>query len=383
MEFFWIAVFHFCAQVQSTTIPKEWDDDGKCHPAFVSCVMSCDIACSNSSRETDFSTAELMSNPATQLHVKRLLDCDIDDFEHELTRTRLVSGSQMSGEPSVDEKPGSLGHSVTDYLKRHSQFASIAESNPELYSWSCTDHCKYQCMHQTATEVSHPLKFFGKWTFKRVWICQEFLSSGYSVLNAAPYLALAINPTFLRTAHWSLKLYAIIIAMMWMASAVFHCRDTRLTMHIDYFSAFAGIVANGWLPAYMLASFRSKRFVCLGALALWLGHVSYMGLVKFDFAWNMKLAVVTGLVDNITWSVWYFRNRQRVSFAWIIPIVTWSVVPMFLLMEANDFPPHDEYGLADAHSYWHLGTVPVSALWSVFLYKTAIFNTLSPQKKMK
>lgn len=382
MKFFWIPAFLFFAQVNSAEIPKEWGEDGKCHPAFVSCVISCDFACHQRNGGDNLTTVDLSSNATTQIHVKRLLDCDIDDFEHEITRSRLVADCAADDGAHHIDPNSTAAISIADYLGQHSRFASMAESNPDLYSWSCADNCKYHCMHYTASEVSHPLKFFGKWTFKRVWICQEFLSSAYSFLNAAPYLVLLINPSFLRTSHWSLRFYAITIALMWMASAVFHCRDTRLTMYIDYFSAFAGIVANGWLPAYMLASVSSKRFVCLGSLGLWLGHVSYMGHVKFDFAWNMKLAVLTGLLDNILWSVWYFRNRLRVSFAWIIPIVTWSVVPLFLLMEANDFPPSPDDGLADAHAYWHLGTVPVSALWGIFLYKTAVLDTLS-RKKMK
>ncbi|WZZ71622.1 hypothetical protein YC2023_082992 [Brassica napus] len=52
-----------------------------------------------------------------------------------------------------------------------------------------------------------------------------------------------------------------------------------------------------------------------------------------------------------------------------------------MLLEIYDFPPYEGY--FDAHSIWHLATVPLTILWWSFIRDDAEFRTSSLLKKSK
>jgi predicted permease len=106
-----------------------------------------------------------------------------------------------------------------------------------------------------------------------------------------------------------------------------------------------------------------------------------MTLVKFDFLLHIIMSVLTGAVGAILWIVWYFRNRETIKHAWMIALGSVSLFPLLMAFEINDFPP-GEYGLADAHSFWHLSTIPVSCLFVLFLFKESQRDSIKKRKKM-
>lgn len=338
--------------------------DGKCHSNFIECAVLCQLACSGNSIANDDFHGRVHSELRSHGGWSALEKCDLTDFEHDVRVNDIVDHLRTW----IASLVGREAPSSENKVERFNTYNSIGTRNPDLFSWTCQDHCKYECMHHVASEFEPRVKFFGKWPFRRVFICQEILSSVHSIFNAIPYMILLSWRSF---RSWdSFTVYALIMTIMWSASAVFHCRDTWLTMHVDYFSAFGGILTNGWFPLYMMLSNRARIYQTTLTIVMWLAHASYMTIVKFDFDLNMKIAVIMGLYANSMWTVWYMKNRgKQRPYAWLAPFNAWIIVPMFLLMEANDFPPTTLFGLADAHAYWHLATVPVSVLWAVFLWR--------------
>jgi hypothetical protein len=352
----------------------EWDLDGKCHPKFLECVIFCEFSC-----KYDISP-DLIPRLAEEADVlnkhpgSEYVDCVMNDFDRRAKIPGVVDYVKSTFEKLVSSgKDRQKSSHFAEDVERLKYYGSLATADPELYSWSCSNHCEHECMHHALESIDNPVKFFGKWPFQRVLICQEILSSMYSFLNALPYIILLCVRRFMKMADWSVKFYSVVIAIMWCASGLFHCRDTSFTIHVDYFTAFAGVLGNLWLPAFWMSTASQRWKVNLLFFAIWLIHVSYMGFVDFDFEWNMILASAFGVVANIAWTVWYYRNRSLKKHAWLVLVCAWTVVPFFLLMEASDFPP-GPMGLADAHSFWHLSTVPVGVLWTVFFFKEFAFR---------
>jgi hypothetical protein len=359
---------------------ETWSRDGKCHPRFLECVMFCEYSCVH---EMDPRRLPLLGRKANVLDVlpgSEWTDCSMKDVERRTRLPAVVAHLKiLFDQLGLHSAPAESADAHELDSKRFKEYGELAKSNPEMLTWSCSNHCEYECMHRTVQSLSEPVKFFGKWPFRRVLICQEFLSSFYSFVNALPYAILTLNQDFQRYAQGFLKFYAYLVLLMWISSGVFHCRDNMFTMHLDYFTAFAGVVANAWLGLYLVIHEKYKRVLSFGASALWVFHVTYLSVFHFDFEWNMILASSLAVIANLSWTRWYLTNRLNKAHAWMALVTTWSLVPLFLMMEANDFPP-GPLGLADAHSFWHLSTIPVSVLWCIFFYREAIFLTNSKSK---
>merc|ERR1711924_453973 len=98
--------------------------------------------------------------------------------------------------------------------------------------------------------------------------------------------------------------------------------------------------------------------------SFWASHVYYLTFVKFDYGYNMKIAVGLGIMSTTCWVIWFLRHRRQKQFAWKVLVATcgpYLVLPLELL----DFPPIG--GLLDAHACWHLGTVPMSFMYCSLL----------------
>jgi hypothetical protein len=152
---------------------------------------------------------------------------------------------------------------------------------------------------------------------------------------------------------------------------LFHTRDFSLTEKLDYFAAGASVLYGLFLavirifrlegdrPRYKVALRRYWTYLCIG---LYLAHVSYLSFWSWDYTYNMAANVVVGILQNILWtafSVFRYRKQLKSWTAWPGLIVAWIMLAMSL--ELLDFPPW--WGLLDAHSLWHLGTVVPTAWW--------------------
>jgi len=114
---------------------------------------------------------------------------------------------------------------------------------------------------------------------------------------------------------------------------------------------------------------------------LFLTHVTYLSLLpRFDYSYNMLANVVVGFSHNLIWAsyslpspVFYNRfptlpNSSRpkcVRTPVLLAIATTSAATL----EIFDFPPW--WRVIDAHSLWHLSTVPLIFWWYRFLVEDA------------
>ncbi|KAH0880717.1 hypothetical protein HID58_068111 [Brassica napus] len=122
---------------------------------------------------------------------------------------------------------------------------------------------------------------------------------------------------------------------------VFHTRDVDITKRLDY--SYAIVVLGFSLIVSILRTFdvrveAAKVMVSALVLALVTTHLLYINFYKLDYG-------------------------------------------LAMLLEIYDFPPYGGY--FDAHSIWHLATVPLTILWWSFIRDDAEFRTSSLLKKSK
>jgi hypothetical protein len=111
-------------------------------------------------------------------------------------------------------------------------------------------------------------------------------------------------------------------------------------------------------PRWKQSLLRLWTLVCS---VLYIAHVSYLSFWTWDYTYNMAANVAVGAVTNIMWVVYTYTRYQHGAHwsTWPTYIVTWIIFAMS--MELFDFPPW--YGMLDAHSLWHLGTVIPTIWW--------------------
>ncbi|KAI9890926.1 MAG: hypothetical protein M1814_003425 [Vezdaea aestivalis] len=267
--------------------------------------------------------------------------------------------------------------------------ASSIPIHLRLLLWTCSSECDYTCQRITTTQRlktpppngSPPVvQYHGKWPFLRLLGMQEPFSVLFSLMNLAAHQhglsqlrqkiprSYALRPYYLSFAH--------IGTVAWICSSVFHTRDFRITEKADYFAAGANILYGFYYTPIRIfrldqsqygALLQFWTFICLG---LYVCHVGYLTLWRWDYTYNMTANVTVGVVQNMLWS-WFsiarYRRLKRNWAAWPGLIVAWIVVAMS--MELLDFPPIG--GLLDAHALWHLGTVGPTWWWYQFLIKDA------------
>ena len=182
-------------------------------------------------------------------------------------------------------------------------------------------------------------------------------------------------------ANYPLRKYYLLFGYFglasWIFSMMFHTRDFNLTEKLDYFAAGASVMYGLFYSPIRIFRLDKTRpsnarrnnnsmsilglwtFVCA---SLYLLHIGYLTFVRFDYTYNMAANVVVGIAQNILWtwfSVQRYRKVGRLWAAWPGLIVAWLILAMSL--ELFDFPPW--WGMVDAHSLWHLGTVGPTILW--------------------
>ncbi|KAI8093050.1 Per1-like protein [Halteromyces radiatus] len=248
-----------------------------------------------------------------------------------------------------------------------------------LLFWSCKENCQYNCM-QTITDKAlehgeQVFQYFGKWPFYRWMGIQEPASVLFSIGNGwVHYHYYHILKKKIPSNYYlknAMLVYALFGMNAWIWSTVFHARDTAITEKLDYFSA-------GLLILYSLY-YALRRLFYIQHPPWWMTlvfvscygiHVGYLSLIRFDYGYNMLASVVVGLIQLSLWVGWsiqqYTVDDKRRSFAYMALI---SVVGVALAMslELLDFPPL--LRILDAHSLWHLSTIPLMAIWYQFVLK--------------
>ncbi|KAI0017247.1 vacuolar membrane protein [Xylariomycetidae sp. FL0641] len=246
-----------------------------------------------------------------------------------------------------------------------------------LLLWTCPSECDYTCQRIVSARRRHAgqaaVQFHGKWAFARVLGIQEPLSVLFSLGNLYAHgRGLALLRARVPARHplrAPYERFARVGLLTWAASALFHARDFRATEQADYFGAAAGVLCGLYVAGVRVlrlarpARARRRRAWTLLCAALYAAHVAYLKLWAWDYTYNMAANVAVGLVHNALWiyySVVRYRETGREPWAlWPAAIVAWIMAAMSL--ELFDFPP--VWDALDAHSLWHLGTIPPALLW--------------------
>lgn len=250
-----------------------------------------------------------------------------------------------------------------------------------LLLWDCPSECDHTCQTIITTSrlaANKPVvQFHGKWPFTRILGIQEPFSVLFSALNLWAHLDGLHKIRTAIPAASTLRPFYIVLAYVgvasWAASCLFHTRDFRLTEELDYLGAGLNVLYGLYYTAvhhFRLDRPTPRRRSVLRAWTLlcvlmYVGHVAYLKLWRWDYSYNMAANVVCGLVTNVLWSrySWTKYAQSRRSWAmWPGFAVAWIMLAMSL--ELFDFAPVLGMSL-DAHSLWHLGTVGPTVL----LYK--------------
>ncbi|CCA74371.1 related to PER1 protein, involved in manganese homeostasis [Serendipita indica DSM 11827] len=272
-----------------------------------------------------------------------------------------------------------------------------------LTRWTCEEDCKYRCSH-IVTDIAiregrQIEQYYGKWAFWRYMGIQEPLSVLFSVLNLWAHLrgsnklrrGIARNHPMRPYYNW----FTVVNVNLWFWSCVYHTRDWWWTERLDYFAAGLGVIYSVYYSVVRLyhlylkpgslpyeSTFRHHFLVPWGVLCtvLYIVHVFYLSVLpRFDYGWNMKVNLTVGVLHNLLWMAYSlpyppfqrFRtmpNSYRPSYVFHPALI---VLTMFaaISLEIIDFPPL--WRTIDAHSLWHLATVPIVWKWYDFLIKDA------------
>ncbi|CAI0654286.1 unnamed protein product [Colletotrichum noveboracense] len=262
----------------------------------------------------------------------------------------------------------------------------LAALHRRLLLWTCSSECDYTCQHiitkKRVAAGERVVQFHGKWPFHRFFGCQEPFSTIFSLGNLwAHYDGLrkfrAAVPASYPLMPWYTWLAAVGVAS-WTFSAIFHTRDFAATEQLDYFAAGANVLYGLYYTVVRVmrldrptprrrSVLRAWTLLCV---LLYAGHVAYLKGVRWDYTYNMAANVVVGVIQNLMW-LWFsynkYRQTRRVWAIW--PSIVVAIIVTVMSLELFDFPPL--LGALDAHSLWHLGTIPPTILMYRFLIKDA------------
>ena len=260
-----------------------------------------------------------------------------------------------------------------------------------LLQWDCASECDYSCQRSVTASLlqrrSPKLhQFHGKWPFNRVCGVQEPASVVFSLGNGyAHYVGLqrltdrrAPTASPSHPLRQTLILGSCIAINAWIWSAVFHTRDFRFTERADYFSA-ASYIYYSLYYAFRRVVLLSQRqqggqrwtstWAACGIGCAFCLHVGYLSFVRFDYGYNMLAGVSVGLLQNLIWVAFsiqkYFWEAWPRWSLWPAAIVT--CLSLAMCFELFDFYPWMD--TIDAHSLWHLATIPITFWWYEFIMR--------------
>ncbi|XP_059667026.1 uncharacterized protein LOC132312615 isoform X2 [Cornus florida] len=214
------------------------------------------------------------------------------------------------------EKTGCVG----DKCFQHCKFSSDGKAIDGLWylqeplylqwkQWDCRSDCQYHCMLAREEEREKlgdsPVKYHGKWPFRRVFGIQEPVSVALSALNLAMqfhgwvsffilvYYKLPLRPNrktyYEYTGLW--HIYGILSLNAWFWSAVFHSRNVGLTERLDYSSAVALLgfsLILAILRAFNVRDEASRVMVSAPLVAFVTTHILYLNFYKLDYVFRFE-----------------------------------------------------------------------------------------------
>ncbi|OMO97933.1 Per1-like protein [Corchorus olitorius] len=265
--------------------------------------------------------------------------------------------------------------------------------------WDCQSDCRYHCMlareEQREKLGDKPVKYHGKWPFRRVYGIQEPVAVAFSALSLAMQFHGWISFFILLNYKLPLRsdkrtyyeytglwhIYGILAMNFWLWSAVFHSRDVELTEKLDYSSAVAYIgfgLILAIIRAFDVRDEASRVMVAAPLIAFVTTHILYLNFYKLDFGLNMKVCMAMGVTQLLIWGIWAGVTSHPSRWKVWLFVLGGSLA---LLLQIYDFPPYR--GFVDAHAVWHAASIPLTYLSWSFVRDDAEFRTSALLKKVK
>ncbi|KAK9724549.1 hypothetical protein RND81_05G081400 [Saponaria officinalis] len=239
----------------------------------------------------------------------------------------------------------------------------------------------------------NPIKYHGRWPYRRVYGFQEPVAVALSALNLAiqfhgwisffilVYYKLPIihngKMFYEYTGMW--HMYGILAMNCWFWAAVLHSRDLELTEKLGY-SSFIALLGFGLVLAifrvFNVKNEAARVMVGAPVIALTITHILYLNCYYLDYGLNRKVCEAMAVAQFLLWAVWagVSQHPSRLKL-WVV--VFGGALSVLLLI--YDFPPY--WGYVDAHAIWLATTIPLSYLWWSFIKDDAEFMTLNQLKK--
>ncbi|KAE9621016.1 hypothetical protein Lal_00019012 [Lupinus albus] len=304
------------------------------------------------------------------------------------------------------EKTGCVG----DRCFQHCKFSSDGKPidghwymREPLYmswkQWDCRTDCRYNCMlsreEERTKHGAQPVKYHGKWPFKRVSGIQEPVAVALSALNLAiqfhgwvsffilMYYNFPSRPDkktyYEYTGLW--HIYGILSMNSWLWSAVFHSRHVELTEKLDCSSA---VVLLGYtlilsiLRAFNVKDEATRVMISAPLIAFVTTHTLYLNFYEFSYDLNTKVCVTMAVCQLLIWAIWAGVSGH--PSRWKLFVIG-AGEGLAMVLQTFDFPPYKGY--VDAHALWHATTIPLAFLWWSFIMDDAEFRTSYHLKKVK
>ncbi|KAJ3682093.1 hypothetical protein LUZ60_014666 [Juncus effusus] len=325
--------------------------------------------------------------------------------------SRVAEASEGDADPlyidCIDEceKTGSLKQGFVKHCASSDEFPEDPWYKQEpLYlkwkDWNCKSECRYQCVVQREKEREEiglkPIKYHGKWPFKRASVFQEPVSAALSALTLLVqfngwlsffllvYYKLPLRPDT-RKPYYEFTglfhIYGVFSMNAWFWSAIYHSRYSDWTEQLYYSSSVALLGFSLILTIIRTFDVRKEasRVMVSGPLLAFLTtHILYLNFVGLDYGLNSKVCIVIGTLRLLLWPIWASITRHPSTLKlWIITIG--GFVSIF--MKIYDFPPY--MGYVDAHALCLVLAVPFSYLWWAFVKEDAEMRTNLVIKKTR
>ncbi|KAK9698983.1 hypothetical protein RND81_08G145400 [Saponaria officinalis] len=265
--------------------------------------------------------------------------------------------------------------------------------------WDCLDECRYHCMVLREAEREkrddQPVKYHGKWPFRRVFGIQEPVSVAVSMLNLALifhgwlsffillHYKLPMKPSgktyYEYTGLW--HVYAILSMNSWFWSVVFHSRYLELTEKLYYSStlAFLGfILMISVIRALNITTEAARVMVAAPVIAFVTTHILFLNVVQFDYEWNLGVVAVLATTQLVFWTIYGIRSCQPSRWKLWFSLLGSALA---MLLEIIDFPPYK--GFIDSHASWQATSIPITYIWWSFIKDDAEYTTAILTKKAK
>ncbi|CEP15601.1 hypothetical protein [Parasitella parasitica] len=224
-------------------------------------------------------------------------------------------------------------------------------------------------------EGSGVYQYYGKWPFYRCFGIQEpasvLFSIGNGLVHAYYFRQIQKHVSWRNFYKGFMLLYTVIGMNAWLWSTVFHSRDTKFTELMDYFSAALLVLYSLYYAIIRVYRLTRSLFIqALGVLfiCLFVAHVGYLTIVTFDYVYNMYANVAVGGCQIAVWLGWFLvqSKQQTVARSYAhLAVISGVGVSLAMCLELFDFFPL--FRVFDAHSLWHLATIPLSIVWYRFL----------------